>query len=589
MAQKHRHIEGQTVASRVNRHTHWAHKVEKNFKTFPKAQQKKRTKQNTHCTKQCQVHNRLDRFSSVGSWSITLHHASLQNGEANKYCCFWQYGISSNSTKMLIEWSNLWRTGLEPIWSPQTDLPLEKQIDRHCIPSHSLNQIHTMAIMTCHTNNSSERVWLGVFAEWTWYPPLGILWVRSSEITPGKRGISDTHHNQSHCDSQQADHCTDTTLPQFWSCDQETEPAWGTHPWGSVPGSGCCHHQLQTGHPGLGSGSYHMGDTPHLPPAPSPPTPPPHSHRTQLWWHLGSRHWSQWAWGLGCSRWSGTSPHLTWWIWWGWILLWSSSAAGWGYPSHCEQQTSHLPPPDTFHQDNGFHHESQQKHHHSQHQSTWSSHSPNNQHPTPLSYLWANQEQTHHPHVDRGSQWFSASLSLKRSSCRSAEQAELTQQFFPTAPLSLMMAAEWTWFCPTSRVLCCGSPGAAAGVASGTVVRWEKDFGSRNKCRQQFTLCVCQECDPVKINMKAQVLSWNYGVEAELKICSTTRGLSHFMTRILMFRTKSWQLHVIELHGESRRSVSIVWPQRFSLLNDRASCQAKWKCYFESDGGSQSW
>ncbi len=100
--EKRWHIEGQTVVSRVNRHTHWAHKLEYHLKTFTKAQQMKGTKQNTHCTKQCQVHNRLDRFSSVGSWSITLHHVSLQNGEANKLKCFQQHGISSNSTQMLI-------------------------------------------------------------------------------------------------------------------------------------------------------------------------------------------------------------------------------------------------------------------------------------------------------------------------------------------------------------------------------------------------------------------------------------------------------------------------------------------------------
>ncbi len=103
------------------------------------------------------------------------------------------------------------------------------------------------------------------------------------EITPGRRGRSAPHYNESYGATHPAGHCTDTASPQFQSSDQETEPAWGTHPQGSAPGSGCCHHQLQTGHSGLGSGPYHVGCTAYPLPAPSPPTPPPHSHRTQLW------------------------------------------------------------------------------------------------------------------------------------------------------------------------------------------------------------------------------------------------------------------------------------------------------------------
>ncbi len=51
--------------------------------------------------------------------------------------------------------------------------------------------------------------------------------------------------------------------------------------------------------------------------------------------------------------------------------------------------------------------------------------------------------------------------------------------------------------------------------------------------------CVCQEYDPVTIDRRTQVLSWNHGIGAELKICSTTIGLSHFMMRILMFQRLS--------------------------------------------------
>ncbi len=83
---------------------------------------------------------------------------------------------------------------------------------------------------------------------------------------------------------------------------------------------------------------------------------------------------------------------------------------------------------------------------------------------------------------------------------------------------------------------------------------------------QEFGLCVCQECDPVKIKMKTQVLSWNCGVGAELKICSTRMGLSHFMVRILMFGTRSQQLsnvknyavRVVDLYQLLARKILII-------------------------------
>ncbi len=346
--------------------------------------------------------------------------------------------------KMLILWNNSWRTGLQPIWSPQIDLPLGVFT---LVTSGWVVSEFLMRVSKFNMTPNGERQTIGpdrshIFeagvnflmrASPTWKPllektltcivyplihstrfapllkiircawqsrhvtqqthqkecyPVCLLnetdiphWklVYWKDITPGRRGRSAPHYNQSYCATQPAGHCTDTNAKHLQSCDQETEPASGTHPKGSAPGSGCWCHLLQTGHLGLGSGPHHVGDTPHHQPAPSPPTPPPHSHRTQLWWHLRIGHWSQWACDQGCSRWRSTSPYLTWLIWWGWILLWSSSAAGWLLgPSHSEQQTSPLPPPDTSHQDYGTHHERQQKPHHSQHQSTWSLHSAYN-------------------------------------------------------------------------------------------------------------------------------------------------------------------------------------------------------------------